>query len=85
MTRDQVIAVLIGSGAGRDRAVMYADAYQEYVKASGNLDEYGLIISHPRTGAPVPNPYLVIRDRALKKLRGMRDVDASALWAVDVG
>lgn len=82
MTREHVTAVLVAAGAGRDRAVMYADAFLEYVKASDNLSEYGLIISHPRTGAPVPNPYLVIRDRALKKLSNMRDIDAAALWTV---
>lgn len=81
MTRDQVIAALVDHGAAVDDASMYADAFLEYQKATANISEHGVIISHPRTGNPVDNPYLRIRDRALKKLRAMREIDAAFLWS----
>lgn len=81
MTRDQVIAALVDHGAAVDDASMYADAFQEYQRATANIQEHGVIISHPRTGNPVDNPYLRIRDRALKKLRAMREIDAAFLWS----
>ena len=43
---------------------MYADAFLEYQAAQANIAEHGSIVFHPRTGAPIENPYLVVRDRA---------------------
>ena len=45
-----------------------------------NIDEHGIIVSHPRTANPIENPFLAIRDRAAKKLDGMRKVKADFLW-----
>ena len=49
--------------------------------ASENIAKNGLIVSHPRTGAPLTNPYVPIRDAALKKLGRMYSVKADFLWA----
>ena len=80
MTRDEVIAVLLKNGAKLDRATIYADVFLEYQLATQNIAEYGLIVKHPRTGNPVTNPYLVIRDSAQKKLAKMGNVKADGLW-----
>ena len=40
---------------------IYADALRTYSEAASNVLENGAICSHPRTGAPIENPYLKIR------------------------
>jgi phage terminase small subunit len=78
---DQVVAALVEAGTRRDLAVQYADAFAEYREASKNISEHGAIVQHPRTSNPIENPYLVVRDRALRKLQGMVNVKGSAsLW-----
>lgn len=83
MTRDEVIEALVAVRVRRDRAAMYADAYLEYQAASENIAKNGVIVAHPRTGAPLVNPYVAIRDGALKKLASMSEVPADrvpGLW-----
>jgi Phage terminase, small subunit len=80
MTKDQIVAALVERGESKARSVMYADAFVENHEASANIAEHGIIVSHPRTANPIENPYLAIRDRAAKKLDGMRKVKADFLW-----
>jgi len=80
LTRDEVVEALVSRGARRDRAVQYADQFTAYQAATANIAEFGSIIRNPRTGQAVPNPYLRVRDGALKALRGMQDIDAAFLW-----
>lgn len=58
-------------------------AYLEYQAASENIAKNGAIVAHPRTGAPLVNPYVAIRDGALKKLAAMPEIPANrvpGLW-----
>lgn len=80
MPRDEVIKILLGNGVRKARAAVYADAYLEYQTATANIVEYGMIVKHPRTGNPIENPYLAIRDRAEKKLSRMQYWNSSGLW-----
>ena len=80
MTRDDIIAAMVARSESKDRATMYADAFLEYREASQNILANGIIVQHPRTANPIENPYLAIRDRALKKLESMGGVDAEFLW-----
>lgn len=83
MSRDEIIAALGDLGVKRDRATQYFDAYEEYRLASENIEKNGPIVQHPRTAQPMENPFLKVRDRALAKLGGMRDVPAhkvAGLW-----
>lgn len=80
VTRDAVVATLTGRGVARDRAVQYADQYATYHEAQENISKNGAVVANPRTGAPLINPYLAIRDRALGSLRLMQDIDATGLW-----
>jgi hypothetical protein len=80
MTKDVIIAVLEKNGNRKDLCVQYADAYLEYQEASENIERNGLIVQHPRTTNPIDNPYAAVRDRALKKLQGMRGVKSEGLW-----
>jgi hypothetical protein len=85
MTRDEIVAELVKRKTPADQAVQYADAFMEYQTASANIEKSGAVCSHPRTGAPMLNPYLPIRDGALKKLQNMRNVKADFLWAAGSG
>ena len=78
--KSDIVAKLTAAGTRRDLAVQYADAFLEYREATRNIDEHGAIVQHPRTGNPIENPYLVVRDRALKKLQAMGQVKAECLW-----
>jgi phage terminase small subunit len=80
MTKQEIIDGLVGRGEPRARATMYADAFLEYREASQNIEAHGIIVQHPRTANPIENPYLVIRDRAAKKLASMSRVRADWLW-----
>lgn len=78
---EAIAAFLVEQGARRDLARQYADLFCEYRAASANILEHGAIVLHPRTGNPVTNPYLVVRDRALARLARMRSVKGiEALW-----
>ena len=66
-----IVEHLLANGTPRSLAVPYADALAEYREATQNIDQHGVIVLHPRTSTPIENPYLVICDRALKKLQGM--------------
>lgn len=83
MTKDEIIAILEKNspGAGkRGTFVQYADAYLEYQEATENIEKNGLIVQHPRTSNPIENPYMAVRDRALKKLQLFRNVKTEGLW-----
>jgi phage terminase small subunit len=56
-------------------ARIYADALRIYYEASDNIAEHGAIVQHPRTGAPIENPYLKVRSSTgaiLTKMRYIR-------------
>lgn len=76
--------LLARRGARSDRVQFYADAYLEYMQATKNIDEHGTIVQHPRTGNPIENPYLAIRDRALRKLRSIKGINSQGLWTCEV-
>jgi len=40
---------------------VFADALRVYIEAARNVRENGAIVAHPRTGAPIENPYLKIQ------------------------
>jgi hypothetical protein len=80
LDRAGIVEGLVERGARRDLAAQYADAFLEYREASKNIAEHGAMVLHPRTANPIENPYLVLRDRALKKLQGMGNVKGEWLW-----
>ena len=80
LSHADVVAGLVKRGTRGDIAVQYADAFCEYRDAMANIRANGTIVAHPRTLAPIENPYLAVRDRALKTLQRMRSVRAEFLW-----
>ena len=81
LDRAAIIALLVAAGNRRDLATMYADQLAQYRIASANLAEHGAIVMHPRTNNPIENPFLKVRDSALRALQNMRTVrGAEGLW-----
>lgn len=69
--RDLVCSYLrmINQAAAEVQIGMYADYFTSYMTASDNIRRHGEIVQHPRTGAPIPNPYIPVRDSAAKMLK----------------
>jgi phage terminase small subunit len=51
---------------------LFAGALLTYKEASKNIEANGAIVMHPRTGAPIDNPYLKIVERSGRTLSKMR-------------
>lgn len=66
----------------RGKAKSYADAFVEYTAAQANVEANGAIVADPRTGSPIQNPYLVVRDKAFARLENLHKagVRAPGLW-----
>lgn len=79
--RAAILAVLQAANktARASDIAMYADAFVDYRTAQLNITANGSIVFHPRTGAPIDNPYIAIRDRAGALLRKIR-LNTEALW-----
>lgn len=82
LTKEGIVSILVQAGNKRSRSILYADIFLEYTKATSNIDEYGLIVNHPRTGNPIENPYLSLRDKAFRKLCDLKDIKAEELWKI---
>lgn len=52
----------------RDVITVFADALTLYHEATGNIQKNGAVTGHPKTGAPITNPYIPIRDLASKTI-----------------
>jgi phage terminase small subunit len=59
----------IRSGLPAAIAALYSDAVDLYNEAAKNISEFGAVTAHPRTGAPIENPYIKIRDGASKQIQ----------------
>lgn len=53
---------------------LYAQTLKLYAEAKENLDKNGTICLHPRTGAPIENPYLKIHNQQLLTLKKFNHV-----------
>jgi len=49
---------------------VFADALAVYIEASANIQKNGAITAHPRTGAPIENPYLKVQAAKGEDARG---------------
>jgi phage terminase small subunit len=68
LTFERVREILLEAGAEPDVATMYAHAWAEYREAQESITKNGAVVANPRTGAPITNPYLKVRDAAEAKL-----------------
>lgn len=85
ITRDRAVAILLEHNSERARHTieMYVSCYLSYLEAQENIERNGTIVAHPRTGAPLENPYLKVRSAAMKDMRRCSGLKGQAeLWAV---
>lgn len=61
---------------------IYADAFIEYKKAQANIDEHGTIVFHPKTGSPIENPYIQIRNKASAVIQRFDKLKTGDLWGI---
>jgi phage terminase small subunit len=54
---------------------VYADSLRIYCEAADNVATHGAVVLHPKTAAPLENPYLKIQERQAKILRSMPRID----------
>jgi phage terminase small subunit len=83
VTKASVVAILQSHNQGVALAVlrMYADLYIDYTAAQRNIDEHGTIVFHPKTGAPIRNPFLDVRDSLWGRLqKSEQEIDTTGLW-----
>jgi len=81
----QIVATLIADNPRAKLADvnLYAESFLQWQEATANIRTNGAICAHPRTGQPIPNPYLVVQTAALKNLRGFARLKTDALWRQD--
>lgn len=81
-TFDQVVAKLRRENPrGKpDEIAMYARTYLQYREAEANIGKNGSIVAHPRTGAPIDNPYLKVQAASMRSLRSFRRLKTTSLW-----
>lgn len=60
---------------------MYASAFATWWEAEENVRKNGAICAHPRTGAPLENPYLKVREAAQRSLAAIKArLQTDRLW-----
>jgi phage terminase small subunit len=82
MTKAEVIEKLTKANpsARASDVAIYADAFMEYQAAQKNIDEHGSVVFHPKTGAPIDNPFCRVRDRASALILKMRAIKGDCVW-----
>jgi hypothetical protein len=81
MTKADIIAALraLNPRATDAHVAIYAAAFLEHSTAQANIDRHGTIVFHPRTGSPIDNPYVSVRDRSAKTLLSLA-LKTGDLW-----
>ena len=81
VTRAEVVACLRSANprATDQEIELYASHFLDYQEAEQNIRKHGTIVLHPRTGAPIDNPYSRIKGTSSKQLRGFR-LQTNELW-----
>jgi hypothetical protein len=80
LSHPAIVRALVQHGTRRDHAHLYADAFVQYREAIDHIARFGAIVNHPRTGNPIVNPYLEIRDKATAQLKSLHRIKADFLW-----
>ena len=61
---------------------VFANALRIYLEASDNVRTHGAVVAHPRTGAPMDNPYLKIQTAQGATLAKMTRVKSDRVLAL---
>jgi len=77
----EVLAAENPDGLPAGMIEQYTDLFVTYREATLNIAKCGSVTAHPKTGAPLENPYLKVRQQTLTALRGFPEVKAANAWA----
>jgi phage terminase small subunit len=82
ISRAEAVAILAAANpAAKPEAIQtYAAQWDSYAEADRNIAKQGAVVVHPRTGAPIDNPYLKVRSHALSELGKIRKLNTDELW-----
>lgn len=83
MDRVEVIETLsqLNPYAKTDEIHIYADAFLSYREAAENITKCGNIVAHPRTGAPMENPYLKVRASSIAIIQKCKNIKKTGeIW-----
>ena len=84
ITRESALSILERDNPAfrRSTLTMYADAFVDYQEAESNISKNGAIVAHPRTGTPIDNPYLRVRNQAARVMAGkpFANLRSEVLW-----
>lgn len=50
---------------------MYCEAYATWADATENIRKFGTIIKTPKTGYPMPSPYLQVANKAFEQMKSL--------------
>jgi phage terminase small subunit len=83
ITRWLAKAMLEKANPGRaDLVHLYLDQFMAYIEANDQLAAAGSVITDPKSGQPVQNPYLIARQAARRAMLEMRQVKGTGgLWS----
>ena len=59
---------------------MYSHHFIGYLEAAENIAQNGVLVSHPRTGQPMENPYLKVRANAESGMSKLKRLRVEMLW-----
>lgn len=65
----------------KTKIIVFVDAALTYSESTKNITKNGVIVAHPRTGAPIDNPYLKSRKMAGDTISKIKLNDAG-LWEI---
>ena len=68
--------------APRIMVEIFADSLRIYSEAARNVREHGAIVSHPRTGSPIENPYLKVMISQSKFIQSNPRINADRVFSM---
>lgn len=70
--------------ARADEIAIYTDSFIDYCEAENNIRANGNIVSHPRTGSPIENPYIKIKSIASASMQRIKKIKkVTRLWQLN--
>ena len=69
-------------GIPRVQLQVFGNALRVYCEAADNVRRNGAVVAHPRTGAPIENPYLKVQQAQGKILTEMRRIHGDRVMAL---
>ena len=82
MNEQAIYAILKDANQRAPETVLrlFASEFVLFAKSAANIKKFGAIVQHPKTGAPMDNPYLAVRDKSQARLAKMAGLESAKVW-----